>query len=197
MHSYRRDGGVWGGFTNKNRSRWGWKRGKKLSHHPKCILVFLLNVVLSNPAFGKFQTGKAVNHWLPTPKYQVWEQPIVFSPAFGQGLGGVYIWKMSTSFRFFSNCVRKRKGISMVSRIITVSWIDGSVACISYPTVGAQKTQDIYYVIARGCQKLSKSTKYLPKTSFGTYNPNVRKCQDPFKQPLERCSPSINPYPWV
>ena len=37
--------------------------------------------------------------------------------------------------------------------------------------------------MTRGCQKLSKSTKYLPKTSFGTYNPNVRKCQDPFNYP--------------
>ena len=34
---------------------------------------------------------------------------------------------------------------------------------------------------ARGCQKLSRSTKYLPNTPSGTYNPNVYNCQDPFK----------------
>ena len=41
---------------------------------------------------------------------------------------------------------------------------------------------------ATGCQKLSKSIKYLPNTPFGTYNPNVYNCQDPFNNGCDRIS---------
>ena len=64
--------------------------------------------------------------------------------------------------------------------------VDGTLRFTSSKFGGFRKNPRIDRFLAkcyilRGYQKLSESTKYLPKTSFGTYNPNVRKCQNPFK----------------